>query len=288
VVTDEETPEQLEREIEDLEERVHIVLQGDAARRVRHLRRQAAEATPDALFSGDGEGGLRGLARRTDSYGFVLLLLAALIWIFVPFASAERWATGPTAVVFFVVVLISMHTSMVRERWFVGVAVIDTMLFILAIIGGLTDNDDIRSAANAGFGVLLILTGLVVLRRVLSHQVVTTRTLSGAVSSFLLLGLAFACFAEAIVLQNPDAFATNNGDTTFGAMLYYSFVTQATLGYGDIVPLTSLARSLATMQAIAGQIYLVTIVARLVSLLGMRRITTASPPSSSDAGGQSQ
>ena len=85
------------------------------------------------------------------------------------------------------------------------------------------------------------------------------------------------------MLHQPAAYNVSSGNTNFAAMLYFSFVTQATLGYGDIVPVNSAARSLATMQAIMGQIYLVTIVARLVSLLGMRRITTttdAAPDSS--------
>jgi len=50
------------------------------------------------------------------------------------------------------------------------------------------------------------------------------------------------------------------------ALLYFSFVTQTTMGYGDITPATPLARSLATLQAIAGQLYLTVLVARLVAL----------------------
>jgi hypothetical protein len=276
-----ESPQEIEREIEDLEERLEVTVTGSTARRLRHLRRQVHEAAPDALFSTEGGSGLRGVARRTDSYGFVLLLLAVLIWVFVPFASSERWATIPTICVFFVAVLISMHTSFVRERWLVVVIVFDSGLLLLGVVGGVTDNDDIRSISNAGFGLLLLATALVILRRVLRHQTVTSRTLSGAVSAFLLLGLAFACAAESIVLQDPSAYAASNGDTTFASMLYYSFVTQATLGYGDIVPVSDVARSFSTMQAIAGQIYLVTIVARLVSLLGVSRVMTSStaPPS---------
>ena len=93
---------------------------------------------------------------------------------------------------------------------------------------------------------------------------------------YLFVGLAFACFAEAAVLHDRASYtATGGGTLGFGTMLYFSFVTIATLGYGDIVPVTSYARSLATMEAVLGQIYLVTIVARLVSLLGMGRLSPA-------------
>lgn len=270
--------EQLEDQIEQLEERVGVTLGGDSARRVRRLRRQVHEASPDALFDTTGGFTVRGIARRTDSYGFVLILLAVLIWVFVPFASNERWATIPTIVVFFLTVLISMHTSFVREKWLVTVLVVDCALLAAGVAGTITENETVRSCSNAGFGLLLFATALVVLRRVLSHQTVTSRTLSGAVSAFLFVGLAFACIAESLVLRDPQAYTTPNGNTTFSAMLYYSFVTIATLGYGDIVPVSNTARSFATMEAIMGQIYLVTIVARLVSLLGVRRITTVAEP----------
>lgn len=275
---------ELETEIEELEERVEVTVGGDSARRLRRLRRQVGEAAPDALFSTAGGLTMRGIARRTDSYGFVLVLLAVLIWVFVPFASSDRWATLPTIIVFYLTILISMHTSFVRQRWLLTVLIIDSGLLLLGIVGVAIDHDSVRAFANAGFGMLLLATALVVLRRVLGHQTVTSRTLSGAVAAFLFVGLAFACFAEATVLWDPAAYSTPNGVTNFGAMLYFSFVTQATLGYGDIVPLSDTARSLATMQAVAGQIYLVTIVARLVSLLGIRRVTTTSGSASENSG----
>jgi hypothetical protein len=270
---------ELEAEIEQLEERVEVTVGGDSARRVRHLRKQVREASPDALFSAEGGMSVRGIARRTDSYGFVLVLLAVLIWVFVPFASNERWATIPTLLVFFLTVLISMHTSFVREKWLVVVLVADSGLLLLGVIGVLSENESVRSVSNFGYGALLFATALVVLRRVLSHQTVNSRTLSGAVAAFLFVGLAFACMAEATVLRDPNAYNAAGGNTNFASMLYFSFVTIATLGYGDIVPVSSTARSFATMEAVMGQIYLVTIVARLVSLLGVRRFTTVPDPS---------
>jgi Ion channel len=58
----------------------------------------------------------------------------------------------------------------------------------------------------------------------------------------------------------------HDGPGLHRAFLYFSYVTQTTMGYGDITPVTPLARSLATVQAIAGQLYLAVLVARLVAL----------------------
>jgi hypothetical protein len=278
-----EDVEELEQEIEQLEERVEVTLGGDTARKLRRMRRQVQEATPDALFSAEGGFGVKGLLRRTDSYGFVLVLLAVLIWVFVPFASAQRWATLPVLLVFFLTVLISMHTSLVRRKWLVSVLVVDITLLVVGTAGVIIDNDTVRALSNAGFGALLFATALVVLRRVLGHDTVTSRTLSGAVAAFLFVGLAFSSFAEATVLNDPTAYSVADGNTNFGTMLYYSFVTIATLGYGDVIPVSSTARSLATLEAVMGQIYLVTIVARLVSLLGLKRITTTTSVDATDS-----
>lgn len=282
-----ENPAELEREIDELEERIESSTTPSKASRgrLRRLNRQVREAAPDALFSTEGGFTVRGIARRTDSYGFVLILLASLIWLFVPFATTERWATLPVIAVFFLTILISMHTSFVRERRLITVLVIDGGLLLLGIFGVITENTTARAITNAGFGLLLLATALVILRRVLGHKTVTSRTLSGAVAAYLFVGLAFACFAEAAVLHDGASYtATGGGTLGFGPMLYFSFVTIATLGYGDIVPVNSYARSLATMEAVMGQIYLVTIVARLVSLLGMGRFNSTDDSATSDSG----
>lgn len=271
--------EALEREIEALEERVEVTVGGDTARKLRRMQRQVREATPDALFSTEGGLSPRGMLRRTDSYGFVLVTLIVLIWAFVPLASAQRWATAPVLVVFFLTSLISMHTSLVKRKWLVVVLVIDVVLLAIGLTGVILDDDKVRAVSSAGFGLLLFATALVVLRRVLSHETVTSRTLSGAVAAFLFVGLAFASFAEATVLNDPGAYIVADGNTNFGTMLYFSFVTIATVGYGDVVPASSTARSLATLEAVMGQIYLVVVVARLVSLLGLKRITTTTTES---------
>jgi hypothetical protein len=239
-----------------------------ARKRLRRLQRRAADAGPDALFAPTGQHGLRGIARRTDSYGFVLITLAALIWIFMPLSVDQQWARIPTILVFFFTIIIAMHTSFVRENKLRTVIVIGVALVLVGVIGYALDSERLRAITDAGFAVLLLATAGVVLARVVRHPSVTSRTISGAVAAYLFLGLAFASIATAIEMWSPGSYAATSGDFSFGSMIYFSFVTLATLGYGDIVPLTEWARSLATLEAVVGQIYLVTIVARLVSLFG--------------------
>jgi hypothetical protein len=111
----------------------------------------------------------------------------------------------------------------------------------------------------------------VVLRRVFSHRIVTTRTIAGAICVYLIVAVAFAQLYTGLDLVDGDAFAP--GDEPLGAasMQYFSLVTIATLGYGDIVPVSRPARSMATLETVAGQIYMVVIVARLVSSFGQAK-----------------
>jgi hypothetical protein len=107
---------------------------------------------------------------------------------------------------------------------------------------------------------------IVILAQVLKKGPITFRRIQGAIAVYLLLGLAWAHAYELIEFLNPGAFSgavTNLG--RFSSWTYFSFVTLATLGYGDIAPVHPIARSLATAEAITGQLYLAILIARLVS-----------------------
>jgi hypothetical protein len=89
--------------------------------------------------------------------------------------------------------------------------------------------------------------------------------LYAALSAYLLAGIFFALGYWVIEQLVPGSFAAA-GDFSRVAALYFSFVTLATLGYGDIVPHTDVARGLAVVEGVGGQLFLAVMVARLVSL----------------------
>lgn len=90
--------------------------------------------------------------------------------------------------------------------------------------------------------------------------------IAGAVSIYLLLGLIWARLYELVELVAPGAFRLPEGETLgTGSLVYFSFVTLATLGYGDISPMNLVARNLAILEALVGQLYLVILISRLVT-----------------------
>jgi voltage-gated potassium channel Kch len=90
-----------------------------------------------------------------------------------------------------------------------------------------------------------------------------------ALSAYLLAGLYFGLLYWVLEQLTSGAFATS-GNFSRTSAIYFSFVTLATLGYGDIVPQTDLARSLTVLEGVGGQLFLAVLVARLVSLYTMR------------------
>jgi voltage-gated potassium channel len=122
--------------------------------------------------------------------------------------------------------------------------------------------------------ILLIMGTLGCFRNAFSSGPVDRERLAAALGLYLLVGLIFALIFTVIAELKPGSFhfAAARPEEFLARpladMVYYSFVTLATLGYGDIVPLSPSARGLAVLEAIVGQMYLVVVVARLVSLYG--------------------
>jgi Ion channel len=101
-------------------------------------------------------------------------------------------------------------------------------------------------------------------RHALRGGAVDAERIFAALDAYLLAGLVFGmCYW---LLGRVDPVAFNETDLSLARATYFSFVTLATLGYGDIVPRRELAQSLAIVEAVGGQMYLAVLIARLVSL----------------------
>ena len=108
---------------------------------------------------------------------------------------------------------------------------------------------------------------LVFLHRIFSETTVTADTIQGGIAIYFLSGLLWAFFYETLLLFNPDAILFSNQVLgKFSDLIYFSFVTITTLGYGDIMPVSRMAKNLALLEAVWGQTYLAVLVARLVGL----------------------
>jgi len=124
------------------------------------------------------------------------------------------------------------------------------------------------AVARALLGSWCVAMASFVLMFVLRAKEVDTEHISAALCVYFLVGLGFGAFFASLDYLQPGSLS---GARTAGALgiadsVYFSFVTLATLGYGDIVPASLAARSLAVLEAVFGQLYLAVLVARLVSI----------------------
>lgn len=134
-----------------------------------------------------------------------------------------------------------------------------------------------RELSLAGYLLAILFCGataVLILTAVLKDRAGSPDAVLGALCVYLLMGLGWALAYAAVELVNHDAAFTTNLDelniedsASFSDIVYFSFVTMSTLGYGDISPVTPVARTLAWLQSVAGQFYLAILVARLINIL---------------------
>lgn len=128
--------------------------------------------------------------------------------------------------------------------------------------------DNILSVIN-----LSIFSGIMI-RRFLMTRVKLKIRIAAAVSIYLLFGMLWAKLFNITDILNPAAFSVEHNKTEY-TFIYFSFVTLVTLGYGDIVPVSLLARSLSILEGIVGQLYVVILISSLVSEFSAYAVKTA-------------
>lgn len=133
---------------------------------------------------------------------------------------------------------------------------------LLVVLGAVGLDSRLAAGLASVTGLLLLCAAL--LRQVLAAGEVTRQRIEGAIALYMLVALAFATAYETLEGISPDAFT---GATDLPqSFRYFSLVAQTSTGFGDIVPATALARTLVTLQAVTGQIFIAVLLARLVSL----------------------
>lgn len=164
----------------------------------------------------------------------------------------------------------AVRASGVRKRWRVlawiaiGAVFVASGIFALLeeIPGGLSHFDAARP--SVWWVLIAAVSPVLVLHRILRHKSITRDTLYGAVAVYLLLAISFSYLFLYLDVQTADYFFGQFESTS--SYMYFSLVTITTVGYGDLTPVGDVARYLASAEAVIGQVLLVTVVARTVSL----------------------
>ena len=123
-----------------------------------------------------------------------------------------------------------------------------------------------------GFSAALTLGVIIrIFGRVAKAPVINLRVVINAITVYLMLGLFFAYLFMALSAAADEGFFTQGKGQPTSVFLYFSYITLATIGYGDFTPAHLAGRFLAVAEGLMGQLYLVTILAVIVSNLGRQR-----------------
>lgn len=214
-----------------------------------------------------------------DTYG-TLLILIVVAYTLMALVENTKWSRTIVSASFGATLLLALHTSHIRGR-VIRVAFVVVGLFVLwqGVLAAI-DHEPFVGASYA-FVLMIVASPAVILLRIFRHPVINVETIIGAIDAYLLLGISFAAVYGALDGIDPHFF--RQGFATGVQYLYFSFVVITTLGFGDFTPRTDVGRVVVSLEALLGQLFLVTVVAVLVANLGRAaRRTTGTAPTAAD------
>jgi len=154
-----------------------------------------------------------------------------------------------------------------RAGWILAVVAIAVVLRLQAAA-----HPSLGALSYALWALTALIAATTAVRFALRAHEVGSEQIYAGLSAYLLTGLFFGAIHWSIEATWPGSYLTSTGARlTVSTAIYFSFVTLATVGYGDVVPTGEVSRGVAMLEAVVGQLYLAVMVARLVSLYVMRR-----------------
>lgn len=224
--------------------------------RPRERRRRTKRETPLQLAE-----------RIGDAYGLVLILIITT-FIVTMTLPPEGWAGRVAAVAIgcltAVIALTSSDVRPSRVRWAAAAA---GAAVVAAFLAKQIPSERLLGFSFAVVGILLAIATVTILRRVIiGANEVDFRLILGAISVFTLLGLLFAFLYLTLSKWSDVNFFEGVDSAESSEFLFFSYTTLTTTGYGNLVPAGSVGQSVAVLEMLVGQIFLVTLVAGLVSL----------------------
>ncbi|MFL5650970.1 MAG: potassium channel family protein [Chloroflexota bacterium] len=220
---------------------------------------------------------------REDDFGVALILI---LFTIVFFAAAEG-AVGQivSVVISSATLLFVLHTAGARKRVFRIVALVVIVAVVGTIVTVIVGDGTMGRSATSLVGLLLaVVAPLVILRRIVQAHTITVRLVLGALSIYLLFGLAYSYLFPLVAIVTGEPYFVQTKSPASIDYAYFSYTTLATVGYGDFTAATSIGRMISISEALVGQLFLVSAVALLVGNIGR----TLRPAQASEASGASQ
>jgi hypothetical protein len=246
-----------------------------------------AMSMPDDIVPAHGSEALVADVRHSDTYSgrerlrewaltALLIFECVILFVAVPLGAILN-AQGPLLDGTVLVVMLIFTLLIISRSW--GARILASIAVILAV-GGAAVRMASPSPITIWLGHCAVIVGVIALSIVIAQVVfgpgrVTAHRIQGAIVLYLNIAVAFTSAYRLVLELAPTAFsgipAGQSEAAAFDSVLYFSFATITSTGYGEIFAVNPAARSLANLEAITGQLYLAILLARLVTLHGEHR-----------------
>ena len=208
---------------------------------------------------------------------YIYLLISLLVLIIMAAIIARRLDQAQIFTIelaFTVTLFIGIWSLLGNRTWF--------LFGLLLVVAGIANTvamvflqiPMLRFVAIGIMFLFFLFTTIIAIHDVMSSESVNINEIVGAMCSYLLLGFIWTMIYLFLNAVSPGSFngiSMVSDGTTLSDFVYYSFVTLTSLGYGDITPVTPIARALSYLEAIIGQFYIAVLVATLVGIHVSRR-----------------
>ncbi|MBT8378683.1 MAG: hypothetical protein KJN64_05605 [Ignavibacteria bacterium] len=214
---------------------------------------------------------------KTKKGKFFYLFCAITLYLIVsPFFEGENFKDVLMSLLFTSILFAGIYAISTNKKHLITAIILGGFAFLGIWYGAVVE-------PSGGFGLALVIVAVIcqiafivyvitlILSNILLIKTVTSDTIYGAVSIYLLIGLAFTLFYLLIEFLQPGSFYINdvqnlNSQIDQFDIIYFSFTSLTTLGFGDITPVTSIARITSIIEAMLGVFYLAILIARFVGI----------------------
>jgi hypothetical protein len=207
--------------------------------------------------------------RASHSYGVVLALIV-VEFVFMSVAPNSPWADSTLVLLQSATLVTALYTSGVARADSAISLTLVTLAAASAVALLIFGGNAFTALVGLVSGLLTIATIGTVALGVVDQGQANVQAVTGAICVYVLIGIMFVFLYGVLAVLGSGDFFAQGTDGTRSLRLYFSFVTLATLGYGDYTAAGELGRTIAVVEALVGQLYLVTVIAVLVSRMQRR------------------
>jgi hypothetical protein len=220
-------------------------------------------------LAADRRAHLRRLERIRATHSYWAVLAAIFVAFFLgALLPDDSWASS--------LIVLVLSATLLTVIWTAGWAMTErTVPFAIATAAGIAaainifwQAEALTAALGLVAGLLIVTIAVAIASGAVAQNEVNSRSVAGAICVYMLFGMLFMFLYGVMAVVDHAPFFAQGTDGTRPIRLYFSFTTLATLGYGDYTPASNLGHALAVLEALIGQLYLVTVVAVVVTRLG--------------------